>query len=159
MAERMVLAMEASEHIPMFAVGAAHWFIGENSLANLLQQSGYSLEKVLEPYEASLFPDAECEFVPVVETTDEPISTTNAPVTEPTDAPVPEPTSAPVPEPTGEPVTATAATSSPTPESTSSSTAESTNEPSNASTVRVDPKLHAIALMSLCSVIVSFVAF
>eukprot|EP00529_Nitzschia_sp_RCC80_P022644 CAMPEP_0113443446 /NCGR_PEP_ID=MMETSP0014_2-20120614/2143_1 /TAXON_ID=2857 /ORGANISM="Nitzschia sp." /LENGTH=494 /DNA_ID=CAMNT_0000334403 /DNA_START=1 /DNA_END=1481 /DNA_ORIENTATION=+ /assembly_acc=CAM_ASM_000159 len=149
MAERMVLAMGASEHIPMFAVGAAHWFIGENSLANILQQYGYSLERVLEPYEESLFPDAQCELEPILETTDEPIVTTNAPVT--------EPTSAPIPEPTDETVTATVATASPTPESTSASTTESTSEPSSANTPWISPQLSVTTVMSMFSVVVFFV--
>jgi hypothetical protein len=95
--ERIVAAMEFSEHVPMFAVGVAHWFVGENSLANLLQQKGYSLERVDTLYDPDLFPDPVCSGGTSTEGTEEPIATiesTPTPVTSPTFSPAIDPPTA-----------------------------------------------------------------
>lgn len=61
MADRMVKVMEEDDTIPMFAVGAAHFFYGENSLELLLQKQNYTLERVHGAYDPEFLPDAMCD--------------------------------------------------------------------------------------------------
>lgn len=86
MAERMVTAMEESDNLPLFAVGLAHWTIGENSFVNLLQQQGYSLERIEVPYDSSLIPDAVCGES-AGEPSEDPVAGTDEPM-EPLEDPV-----------------------------------------------------------------------
>ena len=57
----MITAMEESEqHVPTFVVGIAHWFIRDKSIANILKENGYTLERLDGAYEADRIPQPIC---------------------------------------------------------------------------------------------------
>ena len=70
MTDRVVDILETTTTIPMFAVGLAHWIQGgTNSMENLLNQKGYTLQRVEGLYDSTLLPDwtdTQCDEQPTV---------------------------------------------------------------------------------------------
>lgn len=61
MADRMVTILESNIQRPMFVVGLAHWIGGESNLEVLLNNEGYTLQRVKNSYDPELLPEVSNE--------------------------------------------------------------------------------------------------